>query len=213
VKFAFIAAKEVAFPVLAMQGCSTLRGVGFYAWKTRPPSARSKTDAVLAVEISASHEKSGKRYGSPRVHRALRKKGVCTSQKRVARLMREKGLVGRQKRRFRRTTDSNHRNLIAPNVLAREFNPAAANQAWAGDVSYIATGEGWSYLAVLLDQFSRRVVGWAMSPSNDTALALAALDGAVRSRHSIPPGPRAPHGPGEALTPAKTIGARSRSTA
>src|SRR5262249_39466258 len=111
-----------------------------------------------------------------------------TSEKRVARLMRERGIVGRQKRRFRRTTDSNHSNPIAPNVLAREFEPAAPNQAWAGDVTYIATGEGWAYLAVLLDLFSRRVVGWAMSTTNDTALALAALTSAVRSRPSVPIG-------------------------
>ena len=84
-------------------------------------------------------------------------------------------------RRFRRTTDSNHSNPIAPNILARDFKPAAPNQAWAGDMTYIATGEGWSYLAVLLDLFSRRVVGWAMSTTNDTALALTALHSAVRT--------------------------------
>ena len=122
------------------------------------------------------------------MHRALRKKCLRVSAKRVARLMREKGLAGRQKRRFRRTTDSKHSNPIAPNVLLRDFEPEGPNQAWAGDVTYIATGEGWSYLAVLLDLFSRRVVGWAMSSSNDTALALAALRRGVQCRRGVPTG-------------------------
>jgi transposase InsO family protein len=184
-KFAFIAANEVAFPVLALCRVLGVTRSGFYAWKKRPRSAHTTADAQLTVEIVAVHRKSRSRYGSPRIHRALRKKGVRTSEKRVARLMRERGIVGRQKRRFRRTTDSNHSSPIAPNVLDRNFEPAAPNQAWAGDVTYIATGEGWSYLAVLLDLFSRRVVGWAMSTTNDTALALAALNRAVRSRQSV----------------------------
>lgn len=187
-KFAFIASKEVAFPVLAMCKVLGVTRSGFYAWKKRPKSARAQEDAQLAVEIAATHEKSRKRYGSPRIHRALRKKGVCVGAKRVARLMREGGIVARQKRRFRRTTDSKHSNPIATNVLAREFEPAAPNQAWAGDVTYIATGAGWAYLAVLLDLFSRRVVGWAMSTTNDTELALAALNSAVRARHAVPAG-------------------------
>jgi putative transposase len=188
VKFAFIASKEVAFPVLTMCKLLGVTRSGFYAWKKRPRSARAQVDAQLAVEIAATHEKSRKRYGSPRIHRALRKRGVRVGAKRIARLMRERGIVARQKRRFRRTTDSKHSNPIAPNVLAREFEPTAPNHAWAGDVTYIATGEGWSYLAVLLDLFSRRVVGWAMSTTNDTALALAALNTAVRARRAVPAG-------------------------
>lgn len=187
-KFAFIASKEVAFPVLAMCKVLGVTRSGFYAWKKRPKSARARADEQLGIVITAMHEKSRKRYGSPRIHRALRKKGVRVGAKRIARLMRAAGLVTRQKRRFRRTTDSNHSNPIAPNVLERDFEPAAPNQAWAGDVTYIATGEGWSYLAVLLDLFSRRVVGWAMSTTNDTALALAALQGAVATRRTVPTG-------------------------
>lgn len=187
-KFELVDAEKANFPVEVLCEVLDVSRSGFYAWKKRPPSARAKADAVLAVEVAAAHRKSGKRYGSPRVHRALRKKGVRTSPKRVARLMREKGIVGRQKLRFRRTTDSNHSSPIASNVLARDFEPAAPNQAWAGDVTYIATGDGWTYLAVLLDLFSRRVVGWAMSSTNDTALALAALNHAVRSRGAVPPG-------------------------
>ncbi len=187
-KFAFIASKEVAFPVLAMCKVLGVTRSGFYAWKKRPKSARARADEQLGIVITALHEKGRKRYGSPRIHRALRKKGVRVGAKRIARLMRAAGLVTRQKRRFRRTTDSNHSNPIAPNVLERDFEPAAPNQAWAGDVTYIATGEGWSYLAVLLDLFSRRVVGWAMSTTNDTALALAALQDAVGTRRTVPTG-------------------------
>lgn len=139
-KFAFIASKEVAFPVLAMCKVFGVTRSGFYAWRMRPKSARAKADDQLVVDITATHDKSRKRYGSPRIHRALRKKGIRVGAKRIARLMRAAGIVARQKRRFRRTTDSNHANPIAPNVLARDFEPAAPNQAWAGDVTYIETG-------------------------------------------------------------------------
>jgi transposase InsO family protein len=103
-------------------------------------------------------------------------------KKRIERLMRENGLEARQKRRFVHTTDSRHEHPIAANLLGRDFDPKAANTAWAGDVTYIATGEGWLYLAVLLDLFSRRVVGWATSAVNDRQLALDALGHALRTR-------------------------------
>jgi putative transposase len=181
VKFAWIGA-EKAFPIEVACEVLGVSRSGFYAWKRRSPSAASKKRARLAVEIAAAHKKSGRRYGSPRVHRALRSKGVLVSRKTVERIMRESGIVGRQKRRFRRTTDSNHPSPIAPNVVQRDFEPDAPNTVWAGDVTYVATGEGWAYLAVLLDLFSRRVVGWAISATNDAALALAALRHALQSR-------------------------------
>jgi putative transposase len=186
--FELVDAEKAHYPIAVLCEALDVSRSGFYAWTRRPPSARSKADARLTVEIVATHEKSRKRYGSPRVHRALRRKGVRVGEKRVARLMRRNGLVARQKRRFRRTTDSSHTNPVAPNVVARDFEPRAPNHVWAGDVTYIATGEGWSYLAVLLDLYSRRVVGWAMSATNDTDLALAALQRAVRGRHLLPPG-------------------------
>jgi transposase InsO family protein len=182
VKFELVLAEKANFPVSVLCDVLGVSRAGFYAWSTRDTSARAKADELLAVQIAAVHAKSKRRYGSPRVHRMLRKNGVRVGKKRVERLMRKKGLVALQKRRFRRTTDSNHTNPIAPNLLARDFEPVAANQAWAGDVTYIATHEGWTYLAVLLDLNSRRVVGWAMSETNDTALALRALERAVRMR-------------------------------
>jgi transposase InsO family protein len=182
VKFAWIEAEKAQFPVEVSVAVLGVSRSGFYAWRKRPASARSKKRAQLVTEISAAHKKSSRRYGSPRVHRALRNKGIKVNHKTVERLMREEGIVGRQKRRFRRTTDSNHGNPVAPNVVARDFEPPAANKVWAGDVTYIATAEGWAYLAVLLDLFSRRVVGWAISDTNDTALALAALNRALKGR-------------------------------
>ena len=187
-KYELVDAEKANYPIQVLCQVLDVSRSGFYASKKRPPCAREKSDERLAVEIAATHAKSQRRYGSPRVHRALRKKGIRVGKKRVARVMQQKGIIGRQKRRFRRTTDSNHTNPIAPNVVARDFEPAAPNLVWAGDVTYIATGEGWAYLAVLLDLCSRRVVGWAMSPTNDTELALKALGRAVRGRHFVPAG-------------------------
>jgi len=185
-KFAFISANEVAFPVVAM--CRVLRvsPSGYYAWRKRPPSERAAEDRRLAAEVAEAHRRSRGIYGSPRVHRELRARGVRVGRKRVARLMRDRGLQGRKKRRFVCTTDSNHDEPVAPNVLARNFDVDAPNRAWVGDVTYIATTEGWLYLAVLLDLFSRRVVGWATSDTNDRWLALAALQQALRARRPAP---------------------------
>jgi len=186
--FQLVDAEKAQYPVEVLCAVLEVSRSGYYAWKKRPPSTRAKSDAQLTVEIAATHKKSKRRYGSPRVHRALRKKGLRIGKKRIERLMRKNGIIARQKRRFRRTTDSNHANPIAPNIVERQFEPDAVNQVWAGDVTYIATDEGWAYLAVLLDLYSRRVVGWAMSATNDTALALAALQRAVRGRRVVPIG-------------------------
>jgi transposase InsO family protein len=181
-RFELVDAEKARFPVVILCEVLEVSRSGFYAWKARKPSARAMQDARLAVAIVAAHKASKRRYGSPRIHRALRQRGVRLGKKRVERLMRGAGLVTKQKRRFRRTTDSAHDRPIAPNLLARNFEPEAPNVAWAGDVTYVATDEGWAYLAVLLDLFSRRVVGWAMSATNDTELALAALRSAVERR-------------------------------
>jgi putative transposase len=169
--------------------CSAL-GVsrsGFHAWCKRPASPRRRGDAQLAVQVTAVHRRSRGRYGSPRIHAELRAQGVRVGRKRVERLMRANGLAARPKRRFRRTTDSRHARPIAPNIVDRNFEVAAPNRLWATDVTAVWTLEGWVYLAVMLDLFSRRVVGWALSSTNDTALALEALRAALRLRHP-PPG-------------------------
>jgi transposase InsO family protein len=184
-KFAFIA-QEVAFPVSAMCSALGVTRSGLYAWKKRPASARVTGDAQLAVKVAAVHARSRKAYGSPRVHAELKARGTCVSRKRVERLMRENGIQGRRKRRFKQTTDSKHDGPIAANLLARDFSVSEPNRAWVTDVTAISTDEGWLYLAVMLDLFSRRVVGWATSPNNDTTLALEALRFALRTRKPQP---------------------------
>jgi transposase InsO family protein len=187
VKFELVKAEKAHYPVAVLCSVLSVSRSGFYAWQKRPAqAARARADAALVIEIRAAHHLGRGVYGSPRVHAELKAKGVCVSEKRVARLMREGGLRARQKRRFRRTTDSNHTDPIAPNVLQRDFEPLAPNQSWATDVTYIHTLEGWLYLAAILDLFSRRVVGWAMSSTNDRALALDALGRALSVRN--PPG-------------------------
>lgn len=182
-KFAFIAAKEVAFPVSVMCSVLEVSSSGFYAWKNRPAPPRAKADAQLVVQIAAAHKRGRRAYGSPRVHRELGAHGIHVGRKRVERLMRQNGIQARRKRRFRLTTDSNHSQPIAPNVLQRNFDVGAPNVAWVTDVTYVWTDEGWLYLAAILDLFSRRVVGWAVSANNDTELALEALDRAFHARH------------------------------
>jgi putative transposase len=144
---------------------------GYYARVDRPAAPKTTSDAWLVVEIRA-------RWWAAAARTAVH---ACTS-KRIERLRRENGLVARQKRRFEHTTDSRHEHPIAPNVLDRKFDVDAANKTWVGDVTYIPTAEGWLYLAVLIDLFSRRVVGWATSATNDRELALRALDQALRAR-------------------------------
>jgi len=182
VKFELVKAEKAHYPVAVLCAVLSVSRSGFYAWLRRPEPARAAADAALVIDIRAAQKLGRGAYGSPRVHAELQAKGARVSEKRVARLMRENGLRARQKRRFRRTTDSNHADPIAPNVLQRDFEPEAPNQSWATDVTYVHTAEGWLYLAVMLDLFSRRVVGWAASATNDCALALAALHRSLSAR-------------------------------
>ena len=182
-RFAFIAVEKAAFPVGLL--CRTL-GVsraGFYAWQGRPTAARNGADERLGLEIAAIHAESRQRYGSPRIQAELGARGCRTSRKRVARLMRERGLAARRRRRFRVTTDSKHAFPVAPNVLAREFEQPAPDVAWVTDITYIPTGDGWLYLAVILDLCSRFAVGWAMSENITRELTLDALNMALARRH------------------------------
>jgi putative transposase len=186
VRFVFIAAKKALYPVRMLCELLEVSRSGFYAWVDRPASPKRIADAQLVLEIRAALARGRGAYGSPRVHRELRARGIRVGKKRVERLMRENGIFARQKRRFVHTTDSRHEHPIAPNLLSRKFDVPAANKAWVGDVTYIPTAEGWLYLAVLLDLFSRRVVGWATSATNDGELALRALHQALRARRPRP---------------------------
>jgi putative transposase len=182
VKFAFILAEKALYPITVLCHVLSVSRSGFHAWRARPAAPRVRADAVLAAQVAAVHSRSRETYGSPRVHAELRAKGIRVGKKRVERLMRENGLEARRKRRFRKTTDSKHAHPIAPNVVARDFQAAAPNKTWVTDVTAIWTLEGWLYLAAILDLFSRRVVSWAVSTTNDTTLALQALKKGILAR-------------------------------
>jgi len=186
VKFAFIDVEKAQWPIGVQCDVLGVSRSGYYAWKGRPEAERATEDAELVVEIKAAHKTGRGAYGSPRVHRELRAKGRRVGRKRVERLMRREGIAGRKKRRFRKTTDSNHPDPIAPNVLDRHFDVELPDTAWVTDVTYVWTLEGWLYLAVILDLFSRRVVGWSASANNDRALALSALHRATTARAPAP---------------------------
>jgi transposase InsO family protein len=181
-RFAFILLWKARWPVEVQCAVLEVSRSGYYAWRDRPVAKRTLEDAEVLVEIEAAYVAGRGSYGSPRVHRELRANGRRVGKKRVERLMRRAELAARKKRRFRKTTDSNHLDPIAPNVLQRNFDVPLPNAAWVTDVTYIWTHEGWLYLAAILDLFSRRVVGWAASANNDRALALGALDRASAAR-------------------------------
>ena len=159
---------------------------GYYAWRERTPSARAKSDAALSIRIGAIHRKSRGNYGSPKIHAELKATGLRIARKRVARLMKQEELAGKKPRAFRVTTQSSHAYPVAPNVLDRQFTVSAPNRVWVGDITYFSTREGWLYLAVVLDLFSRRVVGWSMSTCIDADLVLSALRMAVERRRPKP---------------------------
>jgi len=185
VKFAFISEEKVAFPVAVLCRLLAVSPSGFYAPQGRSRSLHARRDDKLAEQVVEAHAASKGRYGSPRVHADLTAAGERVGRKRVARLMREKGLVARMRRRFRTTTDSKHDFPIAPNVVGRDFTANAPDQVWVTDITFLWTAQGWLYLAVILDLFSRRVVGWATSQNVDRHLALAALDTALTKRRPI----------------------------
>lgn len=156
---------------------------GYYRWQERGPTQRQQNDARLAEQIAAAHKRSRKNYGAPRVVAELRAAGTPISKRRCARLMKARGLQGRKKHRRRpRTTDSRHAHAPAENLLGKQPAPTGPNQAWMTDITYIETGEGWLYLAAILDVWSRRVVGWACGPTLHVSLVLAALHAALLQR-------------------------------
>ena len=167
--------------------CATLNASasGYYDWCRRltAPGPREIQNQALTEEIKAIHTQSRQTYGSPRVMMELRKKGARHGRNRIARIMQQEGLCGRQKGRYRlQTTDSNHDEPIAPNRLAQAPKPTAPNQIWVGDITYIKVGQSWLYLAAILDLYSRKIVGWAMSERIDTPLILKALSMALLHR-------------------------------
>lgn len=182
-RFAFIAAEKAQHSVTRLCRCLRVTPSGFYAWRNRGLSARAQRDVVLRTKLRAFHAASGHRYGRPNLWKDLQEDGEAVSEKRVARLMRADGIRGKVRRRFKTTTMSDHADPIAANVLDRDFTAAGPNQRWVGDTSEFLIGDhGTLYLAVILDLYSRFVVGWAISAVNDRRLTLKALEMAVQRR-------------------------------
>ncbi len=155
---------------------------GFYAWRHRPPSARSRADAQLSLRMSAIHQRSHATYGAPRVHAELRAEGIKVGRKRVARLLKKAGLIGASRRKWIHTTVRDRNARPAPDLVERNFLAPQPNCLWVADITYIPTWAGFLYLAVVLDVFSRRIVGWAMETHLRTELVLEALDYALWQR-------------------------------
>jgi len=189
-RFRFIEDHREEFPVKLMCKVLEVSTSGYYAWRGRPPSKREMANRELTKEIRVAFEESGETYGSPRIYQVMRKRGLMCSKNRVARLMASEGLQAKQTRRFRATTRRNKAHRAAPNLLKRDFTADRPDQKWLADITYISTLEGWLYLAAILDLFSRKIVGWAMSDRITTDLTLAALRMAVRQRR---PGPGLVH--------------------
>ena len=181
-RFAFIRSENARHSVLMLCRLLRVSKSGYYAWLKRGPSKRSLRDAYLGTMIAAFHVASRGTYGSPRILKDLREAKERTSRKRVARLMRERSLVGEAPKQWRHPAGVATNDPCPPNTLDRKFNVLAPNQAWAGDITYIRTWEGWLYLAVVIDLFSRRVVGWSMQSNMQTDIVLQALTMAVGQR-------------------------------
>ena len=184
-RFAFIKAEKAHHGVAIMCRVFGVARSGYYAWAARSPSKRKHDDVRLRVEIRAAFRENRRAYGSPRLYREVRKVVPGLGRRRTARLMREEGLIARRTPRpYRRAQEQLVRGIR--NVLNREFEQEAPNTVWAGDITYIATSRGWAYLAVILDLFSRRVVGWAISHGASTGVALRALENAIVARQPKP---------------------------
>jgi len=182
-KYAFIDKQRDAYGVRRLCQALAVSPSGYYAWRGRPVSRRQREDRRLKVAMRSAFRLSRQAYGSPRLQEALATQGLSCSRKRVARLMREEGMTPKKVQRMRRTTHSIGSHPKAPNVLDRHFTVGAPDTVWAGDITYLWTDEGWLYLAVVLDLFSRRVVGWSTSDRLREELTVAALQRALCERH------------------------------
>jgi putative transposase len=182
--YKFMAAHAGEFRIERMCRVLGVGRSGYYAWRSRPASQRARANEALWVQIQAEYETSRDTYGSPRIHAALQRQGVRCSRKRIARLMQLHQIRARtRKKRHPLTTQREAGAMPAPNLLNQEFSASVPNQKWVSDITYIETAEGWLYLAVVLDLFSRRIVGWAMADHMETSLVEAAWNMALVQRH------------------------------
>jgi putative transposase len=181
-RFRLIDAMKAGMPVDRICALMDVSSSGFYAWKNRGPSRRQLDDMVLLAHIRSQFSTSNETYGAPRMHVELKEGGLDIGRHRVARLMRDNGLKALQKRRYKKTTDSCHGGPVAANLIDQDFACEGPDQKWGADISYIWTAEGWLYLAIVLDFYSRRIVGWATSDRLRKDLALNALRQAIVMR-------------------------------
>jgi putative transposase len=182
VTFLFIEEHRGQWPVRLLCAALGVSPAGYHAWRERPASAREQGQDALLLEIRAIHAEFKARYGSPRVHAELAARGRDCCVNTVAKLMRDNDIRAKTARKFRCTTDSGHDLPVADNLLGRQFDPGAPNEAWVADITYIPTGEGWLYLAAVEDLYSRRVVGWSMADHLGSRLVVDALALAVERR-------------------------------
>jgi putative transposase len=179
-KYTFISENRGRFKVDWMCKAIDISRSGYYAWRKRPESKRTKENRKLADKIKLIHmDKYKKAYGSPRIHQELKENGVPCSQNRVARVMNKEGIRAIVPRKYRATTNSKHKFPVAPNLLKQDFNVKEPNKVWVADITYIATSEGWLYLASVMDLGSRRIKGWAMSDRITQELTLNAMNMAI----------------------------------
>jgi putative transposase len=181
-RYGFIEAHRGRWPVRLMCRVLAVSPGGYYDWRGRPASPRAQRSEALVVAIKAIHGEVKARYGSPRVHAELVARGMPCCVNTVAKLMRAHGIAAKTRRKFRCTTDSNHDRPVAENVVNRRFEPEEANRAWAADITYVATREGWLYLAAVEDLHSRRIVGWSIGERIDSRLVVDALEMALARR-------------------------------
>lgn len=180
--FSLIDAERACFPVSMLCKVLNVSKSGYYAWKARPPSKRSREDAALTERIAEIHRGSRETYGYPRVHAELRALGIRCGRRKVARLMRKSGLRGCMRGRKKRTTRRDPRATPAPDLVNRNFAATAPDRLWTADITYVRTDEGFLHLAFVLDAYSRKVVGWSMAPHLRTELVVGALEMAVWRR-------------------------------
>ena len=186
-RFRFINDHKGQWPVRTLCRALGVSPAGYYAWRSRPDSARTVANQELLAHVRRLYAQHRGRYGSPRLHVALRAEGRGVSRGRVERLMRQHGIRATASRRFRPvTTDSRHGLPVAPNLIEQRFAASAPNQVWLADITYVPTGEGWLYLAAVLDLATRKVVGWAMRDHLRSELATAALLMAIQRQRPAP---------------------------
>ncbi|GGK44190.1 transposase [Deinococcus malanensis] len=184
-KYPFIHVMRQQFPLRVLCRVLGVTESGYHSWRIRPHT-RADNDQELLEKVHEAHQASQGRYGAPRIHVELRAQGVVCSRRRVGRVMRQAGLRGKGKRKYKSTTNSDHAFPLAENLLERNFVVKAPNTVYASDMTYVPTREGWLYLAVVMDLYSRRVVGWAMGSRLTTDLPLSALRMAYQTRRPEP---------------------------